>query len=112
MEPSTWRISSSCRPLPSPVRKLRLNPYPIPALIRGAAVPARLAPNPATPAYVQYEKPPLSFDGDAIGIGEFDGFRSRIRIYDYGVVSVGLQRPFEGSWAELSALGQMLIESP
>ena len=84
----------------------------IPTLISGETVPARLAPKPATPAYVQYEKPPLSFDGDAVGVGEFDGFKSRIRVYDYGIVSVALQRPFEGSWSELSALGQMLIESP
>jgi hypothetical protein len=84
----------------------------IPALISGETLPARLAPKPATPAYVQYEKPPLSFDGDAIGIGDFEGFKSRIRVYDYGVVSVALQRPFDGSWAELSVLGQTLIESP
>jgi hypothetical protein len=84
----------------------------IPALISGPTVPARLAPKPATPAYVQYEKPPLSFDSEAIGIGEFEGFRSRIRVYDYGVVSVALHRPFAGEWSELAALGQMLIESP
>src|SRR5262249_28997806 len=84
----------------------------IPALISGETVPARLAPKPATPDYVQYEKPPLSFDGDAVGLGEFDGFKSRIRVYDYGVVSVALQRPFAGSWSELSAMSQMLVESP
>jgi hypothetical protein len=84
----------------------------IPALISGETVPARLQPKPATPDYVQYEKPPLSFDGDAVGLGEFDGFKSRIRVYDYGVVSVALRRPFAGSWSELSAMGQMLIESP
>lgn len=84
----------------------------IPALISGQAIPARLAPKPATPAYVQYEKPPLDFDGDAIGIGHFEGFRSRIRVYDYGVVSVALQRSFKGEWSELSALAQMLIENP
>ena len=84
----------------------------IPALIGGETVPARLSPKPATPAYVQYEKPPLSFDGDALGAGEFDGFRSRIRVYDYGVVSVALQRPFDGSWTELSVLGQTLVENP
>jgi hypothetical protein len=84
----------------------------IPALISGQTVPARLAPKPATPAYVQYEKPLLSFDGDAVGSGDFEGFKSRIRVYDLGVVSVALQRSFEGSWAELSVLGQTLIESP
>ena len=84
----------------------------VPALISGETVPARLAPKPATPAYVQYEKPPLSFDGEAIGVTEYEGFTSRVRVYDYGVVSVALRRPFDGSWAELAALGQVLIESP
>jgi hypothetical protein len=84
----------------------------IPALIGGPAVPARLAPKPATPSYVQYENPPLSFDGAAIGVNDFEGFRSRIRVYDYGIVSVALQRPFEGEWVDLLALAQALIESP
>jgi hypothetical protein len=81
-------------------------------LIGGPTVSARLAPKPATPAYVQYEKPPLSFDGEIIGIGEYEGFRSRIRVYDYGVVSVALQRPFGGSWSELVLLAQTLMENP
>ena len=83
----------------------------VPALIGGPTVPARLTPKPATPAYVQYDKPPISFDGDAIGIGEADGFRTRIRLYDYGVVSVALHRPFKGTWPDLAALGQHLIEN-
>src|SRR5262245_43708286 len=84
----------------------------IPALISGETVPARLLPKPATPAYVQYEKPPLSFDSDAIGLGDFEGFHTRVRVYEFGVVSVALRRPFDGSWSELSSLGQKLIESP
>jgi hypothetical protein len=51
-------------------------------------------------------KPPLSFNGDVIGIGESEGFRSRIRVYDYGVVSVALQRPFDGTSPELAILAQ------
>lgn len=81
-------------------------------LMGAEAAPARLAPKPATPAYVQYEKPPLTFDGEAVGDPESDGFRARIRLYDYGVISIALARSFEGSWAELTALGAALIESP
>jgi hypothetical protein len=83
----------------------------IPGLVGGPAVAARLAPKPATPAYVQYDKPPLSFDGDAVGVAELDGFRVRVRVYDYGVISLALSRPFAGSWSELLTLGQTLIES-
>ena len=83
----------------------------IPPLVGGPAVPARLAPKPATPDYVQYEKPPLAIDGDAIGAGETGGFHPRFRAYDYGVVSVALVRPFVGDWRDLVAFGQALIEN-
>ena len=83
----------------------------VPALIGGQAVVAKLAPKPATPPYVQYERPPLSFDGDAVGVSHVDGFRARIRLYDYGVISVALSGPFAGDWADLVGLGQSLIEN-
>jgi hypothetical protein len=76
-----------------------------------ATAPARLAPKPATPAYVQYENPPLSFDGEVVGVPEISGFRARARVFDYGVISISLTRPFRGSWSELVTLGPQLIES-
>ena len=84
---------------------------PIPDLIGGPTVAARLAPKQATTAYVQYDNPPVSFDGDAVGVGDVDGFHPRFRVYDYGVISVALTRPFSGAWSELVALGQTLIEN-
>src|SRR5579872_2726777 len=83
----------------------------IPKLVAGPAVAARLAPRPATPAYVQYDKPPLSFDGEAVGVAEIDSFRPRIRVFDYGVISVALSQGFAGTWPEILSLGQTLIES-
>jgi hypothetical protein len=83
----------------------------VPRVIGGPTVAARLAPKPATPAYVQYGKPPLSFEGETVGVSEVDGFRVRFRVYDYGVVSVALTRPFSGGWSELIMLGQTLIEN-
>ena len=83
----------------------------VPSLIGGPAVPARLAPKPATPAYVQYDKPPLSFEGEAVGVAEVAGFRSRVRVYDYGVVSVALVQDFSGSWQELMSRSQQLLEN-
>jgi len=88
-----------------------VNLQSIPALIGGPAVAARLVPKSATPSYIQYEKPPLSFDGDIVGIGELDGFRTRFRVYDYGVISLRLTRPFSGSWDDLIGCGQALIEN-
>jgi hypothetical protein len=83
----------------------------VPRLISAPAVAARLAPKPATPAYVQYEKPPLSFDGEAVGIGELDSFRVRVRVYDYGIISLALHRGFKGKWTGLVGVGQDLIEN-
>ena len=83
----------------------------IPALIGGPTVAARLAPKSPTPAYVQYENPPLSFEGDLIGVSDIAGFRTRFRFYDYGVISVALSRPFSGPWSQLVTLGQELIEN-
>jgi len=86
--------------------------HAIPSLVGGSAETARLAPKPPTPAYVQYGKPPVSFDGDALSLPGIDGFRTRIRVYDYGVLSIALTRPFNGTWGDLIACSQQLIESP
>jgi hypothetical protein len=77
----------------------------------GGTTAAKLLPKQATPPYVQYDRPPLSFDGEVVGIGELDGFKARIRLYDYGVVSIAMTRPFCGTWTDLVELGQTLIES-
>ena len=77
----------------------------------GGATAAKLLPKQATPPYVQYDKPPLSFEGEVVGLHEVDGFKARVRLYDYGVVSIALTRPFGGSWGDLVGLGQTLIES-
>jgi hypothetical protein len=84
----------------------------VPGLVGGASVPARLAPKPPTPAYVQYENPPVSFDGEAIGLPQVDGFRTRVRLYDYGVLSIAFTRSFSGTWSELTELSHALIENP
>jgi hypothetical protein len=83
----------------------------VPPLIAGRTVAARLSPKQATPPYVQYEKPPLSFDAETVGVPGVAGFSARFRAYDYGVVSLQLSRPFTGSWTELVSTGQTLIEN-
>ena len=79
-------------------------------LVGGASVAARLAPKPATPAYVQYAKPPLLLEGEALGIGSIDGLWPRVKLFDYGVISLALTRAFSGTWAELIAIGGPLID--
>lgn len=84
----------------------------VPQLMGAQGVRARLAPKPSTPSYVQYEQPPLSFDGAVLGVPQIVDFRTRLRLFDYGVASIALTRPFQGSWGEFTALGATLIESP
>ena len=62
---------------------------------------ARLSPKATTPSYVQYRQPPITIDGEAIGLGEALGFRVRFKLYDYGVISVALVRPLPSTWPEL-----------
>ena len=35
-----------------------------------------------------------------MGLSSIDGFRARVKIFDYGVVSLALTKPFAGSWQE------------
>jgi hypothetical protein len=83
----------------------------IASIVGQAASPAKLSPKPATPPYVQYQQPPLSFDGSVIGVAEVMGLHVRVRVYDYGIVSFALSRPFSGSWTELIAIGQQLVDN-
>jgi hypothetical protein len=72
----------------------------VPDLV-GSASPARLVTRPITPAYVQYQPPPLLAEASALGIGDVAGFRVRFKIFDYGVISVALTSPLPGAWMEL-----------
>ena len=79
------------------------------ALVGAAGQSARFAPRSAIPAYVRYQEPPLQIDGEALGLASPDGWATRLKIYDYGVVSLALSRPFEGTWAELLTLSQAVM---
>ena len=82
----------------------------VPRLLTAQTSAARLAPKPVTPSYVQYqEPPPLLVDGDALGQADVDGFHVRIKLFEYGVVSLALSRPFRGSWTDLVGAGQQLL---
>jgi hypothetical protein len=78
------------------------------ALLQTAAEPARLVSKPAIPSYVRYQTPPLQIEGDAIGLASLEGFSVRIKVFDYGVVSLSLTRPFSGTWEELIATAHRL----
>jgi len=83
----------------------------IPALVAAPAVAARLAHKPSTPPYVQYQQPPLVIDGAAAGLGTIEGWQLRLKLFDYGVLSFALTKPFSGSWPDLIAAGQSTIDN-
>jgi hypothetical protein len=78
------------------------------SLLPQVAQPARLPSKPAIPAYVRYQTPPLQVDAAALGCETVTGYEVRVKIFDYGVVSLALTRPFAGTWDELSTLAYQL----
>lgn len=81
------------------------------AALVGGTTRARLQPKAATPAYFQYQQPPVTFDGSTVDLATLDDFRVAFRIFDYGVVSLRLSRPFSGTWTDLSGVAQTLVEN-
>ena len=76
------------------------------ALVGSAGQPVLLAKSPAIPTYVEYQSPPVQLDGEALGIARLDGYQGRLKIYDYGVLSLSLTRRFVGEWEAFVRLGQ------
>ena len=77
----------------------------------GGSVRSKFSPKPATPAYVQYQQPPLWFEGGAVDFPEIDGFRVGFKLFDYGIISLRLTRAFTGSWTELANISNELVEN-
>src|SRR5258706_11644918 len=77
----------------------------------GAGASAHLQRKTAAPTYLQYHTPPLVIDGDLAGLPPVAGFQARLKFFEYGVVSLALTRPFQGSWADLIAVSQTYIEN-
>jgi hypothetical protein len=80
-------------------------------LLGAEAGVSRLDDKSAGPTRLQYTQPPVVADGRLFGCPDIEGFRVRVKCYDYGVVSLMLSRPFAGSWSDLVSLGQSLIEN-
>lgn len=75
------------------------------------ATQSRIAQRPSTPSYIQYAQPPISFDGEMAGVPEIDGLRVRVKVFDYGVISLALVRRTAGSWVEFVADAHRYIEN-
>lgn len=66
----------------------------------------------ATPDYVRFEKPPVIETAEAVQLTSGEELRTQLKYYDYGVVSVLFELPFECNWESLIALAARFVPSP
>ena len=77
----------------------------------GTTEPSRLATKPRRPSYVQYQQPPLAFTGESVGTAAIADFTVRVKLFEYGVASLALTRPFAGTWEDLIAVASSVVEN-
>jgi len=66
----------------------------------------------SAPEYVRFERPPVHEHVGEVALSTGDRVHADLKFYDYGVVSVTLERPFAGSWDDLLTLAKDWIWSP
>jgi hypothetical protein len=81
------------------------------AMTGASARSSRFTTKVAAPAYVQYQPPPVTLGGEALGMGTIEGFSAAFKCYEYGVVSVALSLDFRGDWDDLDALAHSVMDS-
>jgi hypothetical protein len=64
------------------------------------------------PEYVRFEPAPAVDYAGAITLASGDQLESRIKYFDYGVVCVELEFPFEANWEGLTKLSSRLTAAP
>jgi hypothetical protein len=64
------------------------------------------------PGYVRFERPPVVEAAETVRLSTGESFDARLKYFDYGVVSLELQRPFQAGWDELIRLTNRWIEQP
>jgi hypothetical protein len=61
------------------------------------------------PGYVRYQRPPVVEPIDALILESGERLEGQIKFYDYGVVSVVLELPFDGDWDTLIRQGNRWV---
>ncbi|MEI9971823.1 MAG: hypothetical protein WDO73_07065 [Ignavibacteriota bacterium] len=65
----------------------------------------------STPEYVRFERPPLLESCEPIHLATGESANASLRYFDYGVVSLEIELPFETDWPGLIALSNRWIET-
>jgi hypothetical protein len=76
-----------------------------------AEPPARSPGFKSAPDYVRLERPPLMETCEPIHLATGESASARLRYFDYGVVSLEIEMPFETDWPGLIALSNRWIEA-
>jgi hypothetical protein len=66
----------------------------------------------ATPDYVRFEKPPVVEQLDPVVLSNGETLKPQIKYYDYGVISVLMEREFEADWSQLVQLAAHWVPNP
>lgn len=64
------------------------------------------------PDYVRFERPPLEHSVPAPPLESGERLEARLRYFDYGVLAVALELPFETPWADLLERSSRWISAP
>ena len=64
------------------------------------------------PGYVRFERPPVVEPSETVCLSTGESFEGRLKYFDYGVVSLELERPFQAGWEELIHLANRWTEQP
>jgi len=64
------------------------------------------------PGYVRFEQPPVVELAEPFSLSTGESFEGRLKYFDYGVVSLELERPFHGDWDQLIPQTNRWIEQP
>jgi hypothetical protein len=78
-------------------------------IARGDRAPGFRSPS---PEYVRFERPPVVEQLEPVVLEKGERLRAVAEYYDYGVLSIALELPFDMDWAELVAYSSRLRDSP
>jgi hypothetical protein len=65
-----------------------------------------------TPEYVRFENPPIAEPSEPLELGDGQKVVCSVKYYEYAIVEVQVEVPFEGSWDALMAQASRWMDAP
>ena len=82
------------------------------ALVGPGSTPAQRDFPRRTPEYVRFENPPIVEPGEPLTLRSGEKVMCSIKYYEYAIVEVQLEVPFQGSWDDLLAQAARWMDAP